>query len=277
MAPRTSVHHLALQPNLARLLVLMAAVTVTLLLGRANALLPVRMRSVGRYGRGGSTSSTLVRSASWTGSAASTTEAPCRTMIICGPSGAGKGTVIARLLELYPQALSLSVSHTTRAPRPGEVEGVHYHFVPLDRMRASIERQAQPGQPRKFLEYAEVHGNFYGTSMQAVERIWQGGRLAVLDVDTHGVTQIKQAQLAAKYVFLLPPDMPTLLQRLETRNTETATQIATRMRNAENQIAFCRDAAPGTWDLVLENARLDECVARLAGHMRQWFPNYMQL
>ena len=201
---------------------------------------------------------------------------PCSTLIICGPSGAGKGTIIARLLERYPNALSLSVSHTTRAPRPGEIEGTHYHFVPLDRLRASIEKQSQPGATRKFLEHAQVHGNYYATSLNAVQRIWDVGKVAILDVDTKGVEQIRQArELTAKYVFLLPPDMPTLLQRLQGRGTDSAEQIAIRMANADKQIDFMRQS-PELWDQVLENGRLDECVARLARLMHEWFPQHIR-
>jgi len=197
----------------------------------------------------------------------------CRSVVICGPSGAGKGSIISKLLSQYPESLALSVSHTTRKPRPGEVEGVHYHFVERDKMASDIASQVGNMRPRKFLEYAEVHTNLYGTSLKAVQNIWSKGKLAVLDVDTEGVKQIKESKsVLAKYVFVVPPNTQELQRRLAGRGTESPEQIAIRMTNAETQMQFAHEYR-SYWDLVLLNENLDDCVEELVGYMQAWFPS----
>jgi len=143
------------------------------------------------------------------------------TLIICGPSGVGKGTVINALLTQWgPDRLALSVSHTTRAPRPGEIDGVHYHFVTKEQMQTALTL------PGSFLEHAEVHGNLYGTSRDAVDSIHRQGKMCVLDVDVNGVKSMKRLHFPGKYVFLTPPSVDTLMQRLKARGSETDAQIA---------------------------------------------------
>lgn len=201
----------------------------------------------------------------------------CRSLLICGPSGAGKGTLITKLLAKYPETLSLSVSHTTRAPRPGEVEGLHYHFVAYEKMAADIASQESNTRPagRKFLEHAEVHKNLYGTSLKAVQNIWTKGKLAILDVDTKGVQQIRNSKsVLAKYIFIVPPNIPELRRRLENRGTETPAQIETRLANAEGQLQFAKDNHR-IWDLVLLNDNLDLCAETLEGVLKAWFPSYL--
>lgn len=200
----------------------------------------------------------------------------CRSMVICGPSGAGKGTIIEKLMEKFPDFLALSVSHTTRQPRPGEIEGVHYHFVKRDKMAADISAQQDNMRPRKFLEYAEVHTNLYGTSLKAVQNIWSKGKLAILDVDTKGVEQIRESRsVLAKYIFIVPPTLEELQRRLTSRGTETPEQVAMRMRNAQTQLLFAEQNAK-IWDLVLENGNLDESVDYLVSVMQGWFPERLR-
>ena len=108
-------------------------------------------------------------------------------LIVCGPSGVGKSTLLKELLDkpLLQDKLSMVTSHTTRAPRQGEVDGVHYHFSSRDEMERRIARG-------EFLEYAEVHGNIYGTSLAAIDAAMEGGRICVLDIDLQGVQSVRQ-------------------------------------------------------------------------------------
>jgi len=106
-------------------------------------------------------------------------------VVICGPSGVGKGTIIAELMRLHPAKFAFCVSHTTRGPRPGEVNGQHYHFVTLDAMRGAVDKGA-------FLEHAHVHGNMYGTSLAAVGAVSDKGRVAILDIDVQGAEQVRR-------------------------------------------------------------------------------------
>lgn len=147
-----------------------------------------------------------------------------RLFVVAGPSGAGKGTLIAELLKRYPRA-RLSVSATTREPRPGEREGVEYHF--LD--RKEFERRAQAGE---FLEWAEVHGNLYGTPRRAVEEWLEGGHDVILEIDVQGAWQVRERMPEAVTVFVAPPSLEALEERLRRRGTESEEEIRRRLRNA---------------------------------------------
>ncbi len=151
------------------------------------------------------------------------------TLVLSAPSGTGKSTVAETLLARLPD-LTLSVSHTTRAPRGAEMDGRDYHFVDL----ATFRRMEAEG---RFLESAEVHGNRYGTARSEVERIRAQGRSVLLDVDVQGGRAVMEALPEALTVFLLPPGMDELERRLRGRGTDARETIRLRLDNARAELA----------------------------------------
>lgn len=156
-------------------------------------------------------------------------EYPGNLFVVAAPSGAGKSSLVKGLLALDSQ-IQLSVSHTTRAPRGQERDGREYHFVSKDQFQRMVSEQA-------FVEWAEVHGNYYGTSKQAIEnRIAQGGDV-LLEIDYQGALQIKNSFQNAILIFILPPSFTELRARLERRGEDSPEVIELRMRNAEIEVA----------------------------------------
>ncbi|KAG2452367.1 hypothetical protein HYH02_002613 [Chlamydomonas schloesseri] len=176
-------------------------------------------------------------------------------LVVCGPSGVGKGTLISKLMEQHGDKFGFSVSHTTRGPRPGEEDGVHYHFTDMP----SMSRDVEAGM---FLEHAAVHGNMYGTSLAAVAEVGRGGRVAVLDIDVQGAAKIKASRAAAKavYVFVDPPSMEELEARLRGRGTETEDKVQLRLKNSSAEID--RSHEPGFFDARVVNDDLDAAYHR---------------
>ncbi|GAB7082125.1 guanylate kinase [Megalodesulfovibrio paquesii] len=157
---------------------------------------------------------------------ASTTR-PGLALVISAPSGAGKTTLVKRLTAEFPR-FSYSISCTTRAPREGEVDGKDYHFLTREEF---LTRRDQG----YFAEWAEVHGNFYGTPLAGVCRQLQEGRDLLFDIDVQGALQLRP-WLKAFHLFILPPDLATLRQRLEQRGKDTPEIIERRMQNAAEEI-----------------------------------------
>lgn len=182
---------------------------------------------------------------------------------MCGPSGVGKSTLITRLRAEFPHDFGFSVSHTTRQPRPGEENGVHYWFVTKEEMQVEIAAG-------KFLESACVHGNYYGTSFASVRHVAEQGRVCILDIDVQGVASCRKAAFDVdKYVFIAPPDVATLEARLRGRGTETEETVQKRLANAGREIAA---AAAASWDAWVVNDDLDQAYAQLKAlsqHARQ--------
>jgi guanylate kinase len=189
----------------------------------------------------------------------------CKSLVICGPSGVGKGTLIGRLLAEHPTKFGLSVSHTSRKPRPGEVDGAHYHFVDKEHILHDIKHG-----DIKYIEHAEVHSNVYGTRSDAVAKVHDEGKVCLLDVDHKGVMQIKQSGLPAMYLFIAPVSMEVLAERLRGRGTETEAQVALRLQNAVGEMTY--GLQDGNFDAVLKNDDIDEAYGRLLTLLRQWFP-----
>lgn len=152
-------------------------------------------------------------------------------LVIVGPSGVGKSVVIRKLQAIFPDKFGFSVSHTTRGPRPGEVDGRDYHFTDLETM----QRGVAAGQ---FIEHAMVHGNMYGTSQQAVEAVQKEGRICLLDIDVQGAQSVHEQNkfVGTRFVFLLPPSLEELERRLRGRGTETEERVRTRLGNAKREI-----------------------------------------
>lgn len=152
-----------------------------------------------------------------------------KLIIISSPSGGGKGTLIREVRTALPE-LGYSVSHTTRPQRTGEENGREYFFVTKD----EFERRVADGE---FLEYAEVHGNLYGTSIAESEKVRLSGRDLVVEVDVQGAIQImERADLDAVSIFILPPSFDVLKARLTSRGTESEAELATRLKNAFNEV-----------------------------------------
>ncbi|KAI9080734.1 hypothetical protein K1719_037247 [Acacia pycnantha] len=179
---------------------------------------------------------------------------PPNPVVITGPSGVGKGTLISMLMKEFPSMFGFSVSHTTRAPRGMEKDGVHYHFTE----KSAMEKEIKDG---KFLEFASVHGNLYGTSVEAVELVADSGKRCILDIDVQGAKSVRASSLEAIFIFVCPPSMEELQKRLRDRGTETEEQIVKRLRNAEAEIEQGR--SPGLFDFILYNDNLEECYERL--------------
>jgi guanylate kinase len=152
-----------------------------------------------------------------------------KVLVITGPSGVGKGTLIEKLLERIPE-LELSVSATTREPRPGEVDGLDYHF--LD--EAEFERGVRTGD---FLEHATYSGNRYGTLRSEVERRLGEGRSVVLEIEVQGARQVRAAMREAVLIFIAPPNPQALRRRLEGRGTDSPEAIERRLRTAVDELA----------------------------------------
>jgi guanylate kinase len=172
-------------------------------------------------------------------------------VVLSAPSGAGKSTIIQRVMAAEPTA-AFSVSHTTRAPRAGEVDGVHYHFVDEAEF-ARIERAGG------FVEWAHVHGHRYGTSVAEVARLLSEGRDVVFDVDFQGARSLMRRFADAVTIFVLPPSMAEVRRRLEGRGTDDAETIRLRLQNARVEIAtageFGYTVTNDVLDLVVEDVR----------------------
>ena len=160
--------------------------------------------------------------------------------VVSAPSGAGKSTLIRKVMGEM-EGLGFSVSHTSRPPRTGEVEGVHYHFVD----RPAFQRLIAGGT---FAEWAEVHGNLYGTSFQALEAQVAGGSDVILDIDVQGALQIRSKVPAAVLVFIMPPSWEVLRIRLESRGLDEPSVIEERIRNAAGEMALA-----GRYDYLVVN------------------------
>lgn len=170
--------------------------------------------------------------------------------IVSAPSGAGKSSLVKALLE-RDDAIRLSISYTTRAPRPGEVDGVNYHFVTREVFQARLERG-------EFLESAEVYGNYYGTSQPWIEAEMEAGRDILLEIDWQGATQVRRLMPRAKSIFILPPSIDELRRRLEGRGTDSAEVIAKRMAAARDDISHALE-----FDYLVVNDVFEEALADL--------------
>ncbi|WP_294494261.1 guanylate kinase [uncultured Ruminobacter sp.] len=168
--------------------------------------------------------------------------------IISSPSGAGKSSLLKALFEQHnnDNSMYLSVSHTTRPPRPGEVDHVHYHFVTVDEFKNLIERQA-------FYEWAQVFDKYYGTSRELVQQALQNGQDVFLDIDWQGARQMRKMEPEAKSIFILPPSLEELRQRLVKRAQDSEEVIANRMNKAQREISHYNE-----YDYCLINDDFDQ-------------------
>ncbi|KAF3057529.1 Guanylate kinase [Trichoderma lentiforme] len=189
-----------------------------------------------------------------------------RPIIISGPSGVGKGTLIQMLHEKHPGMVTKTVSHTTRQPRQGEIEGENYFFISKAKFRSLISKNA-------FVEYTYFSGNYYGTSKKTVKDQTAKGMIVVLEIDIEGVKQMRKAtDIDASYVFIKPPSFEELETRLRNRSTETEESIEQRLQQAKQELE--QADTPGLYDMVLVNediavsyGKLENFIWRLSADM----------
>ena len=171
-------------------------------------------------------------------------------LVLSGPSGAGKGTLYSRLLQ-EDGDMHFSVSYTTRAPRPGEVDGKDYYFVTEEAFREMLNKDG-------FLEHAEVHGHFYGTPREPVIKQLEAGNSVMLDIDPQGALQVMASMPDCVSVFILPPSFAELRRRLEGRGTEKQEDVERRLRNARGEVAL-----KDKYQYLVVNDKVDEAFSRL--------------
>ncbi len=175
-----------------------------------------------------------------------------RLFIISAPSGAGKTTLLKRVMADVP-GLVFSISHTTRQPRPDEMDGVDYHFVSREKFMAMIDQ-------KRFLEFAEVHDNFYGTSNDAIDEQLLEGLDVVLDIDVQGAAILRRkGQPEATHIFISPPNIIELERRLRGRGTESEEIIQVRLKNAAAEME-----AAASYEYLIINEKVDEAVKLLS-------------
>jgi guanylate kinase len=173
-------------------------------------------------------------------------------VILSSPSGGGKTTIAKRLLELRDD-MGYSVSATTRTPRLGETDGVSYHFMARSEFSAAVARN-------EFAEFAEVHGNMYGTLRREVERVLDSGKHVVMDIDVQGAEQFSAAFPEAVQIFVLPPSGQALVQRLYSRGTESPESLTRRLSSALRELRMVE-----RYEYVVVNDVLDRAVASVSG------------
>ncbi|GAV28718.1 guanylate kinase [Pichia membranifaciens] len=172
-----------------------------------------------------------------------------RPIVISGPSGTGKSTLLKRLMIEYPNTFGFSISNTTRSPRPGEKDAIDYYFVTVEKFKNMINN-------KEFIEWAQFSGNYYGTSIAAVKHVSDSlKRTCILDIDMQGVKSVKKTDLNARYLFLSPPSIEELKKRLEGRGTETPESIAKRVSAASAEMEY---AKTGAHDKIIINDDLEK-------------------
>ncbi|MBE8953732.1 MAG: guanylate kinase [Quinella sp. 1Q7] len=171
-------------------------------------------------------------------------------IVVSGASGTGKGTVCKKILDDMPQ-VAYSISATTRTPRPGEVDGKEYYFLSRDEFTAWIDGG-------KFLEFAEVYGNFYGTPLNKIEERLNRGEDILLEIDVQGALNVKRKCPDGVYIFLLPPSLHELKRRIEGRGTETPESLRRRLANAVAEIQIGRE-----YTYVVVNDSVERAAAQI--------------
>ncbi|CDX02831.1 Guanylate kinase [bioreactor metagenome] len=171
-------------------------------------------------------------------------------IVLSGPSGAGKGTLCQELLRQLPQ-VKYSVSATTRQPRPGEVDGLHYYFRSREEFQTMIEQD-------QLLEWAEFCGNYYGTPQFAVEQALQAGNDVILEIEIQGALQVKQRFPQGVFIFVVPPSMDELSQRIHKRGTESEEVIQKRLQTAARELEYVSE-----YDYVVVNDEIPLAVDKL--------------
>ncbi len=173
-----------------------------------------------------------------------------KLFIVSAPSGAGK-TTLCHALSRILKGLKHSVSYTTRSPRKGEINNVHYTFVTKNKFKEMIGKGA-------FAEWAVVHGNLYGTSVRRLQSLMKAGYDIILDIDTHGAHQMRRKFRDAVYIFILPPSFKALKERLKGRMSEPDEEIKKRLKRAKEEIASHKD-----YDYVIINDKFSKAIRAL--------------
>ncbi|KJU71326.1 guanylate kinase [Clostridium baratii] len=171
-------------------------------------------------------------------------------LVVSGPSGAGKGTICKALLEKHKE-IYLSVSATTRSPRKGEVDGVNYYFTTKEEFVKRVEEG-------DFLEHAEVYGNYYGTPKSSVEKMLEQGKDVILEIDIQGALKVKENCEEGIFIFILPPSMEELKQRIIKRGSETPESLMTRFKSAYKEINYI-----SKYNYAVVNDEVDLAVKKL--------------
>lgn len=178
-------------------------------------------------------------------------------IVISAPSGAGKTTLCTKLLAEFPK-LVLSISSTTRAPRGEEKNGVEYFFLTREQFESQIKAE-------RFAEWAQVHGNYYGTSKDVIEKTFAQGNSVLLDIDVQGAALLAKSYPKETYrIFISPPDMASLEKRLRSRGTDSEETIQKRLRNAETEMK-----SASLFDKVIINDQLDRAYKELSSLIRK--------
>ena len=176
-----------------------------------------------------------------------------RPIVISGPSGTGKSTLLKKLFAEYPDTFGFSVSSTTRQPRAGEVNGKDYNFSTVDDFKKMIDES-------KFIEWAQFSGNYYGTTIDSVKDVINSGKTCILDIDMQGVKSVKKTDLNARFLFVAPPSIDDLRKILEGRGTETTESLEKRLGAAYAEMEY---ADSGAHDLVIVNDDLEKAYNEL--------------
>ena len=191
-----------------------------------------------------------------------------RPLVVCGPSGVGKGTLVKEILSKYPSSFGLSVSHTSRAPREHEENGVQYNFIGKTEFENGITNN-------EYIEHANVHGNYYGTHKHSVTEMTQNNKICILEIDINGAQNIKSLSdtMPAYYLFVdCTGGLDTLTKRLQGRDTETQEQINTRLQTAKKEYDFL-NSNPEFFDYILKNDDLTNATNELVCLLTdKWYP-----
>ena len=178
-----------------------------------------------------------------------------KLIVVTGPSGVGKGTLLQKLLERYPDRILFSISATTRSPRTGEEHGREYFFWD----RAEFEQKRDTGE---FLEWAEYAGNLYGTPRKPIDQAIALGQIVLLEIELEGARQVAQSFPSAKRIFIAPPSMEVLENRLRDRSTDSDEQIIKRLRHAKIEVAAAHE-----FDITIINDDLEIALQQLESAM----------